>query len=112
MQLTERMPRTAWQQAQPLALEQWPPRKPRRAGRLSGRPTCRIYRARMAWVLEFENGSGGWIEPVHADSGNDDSRLTFPTLAAAIFYAERHGLDYRVVPPPLERSIAVNNRAQ
>jgi len=95
-----RMPRMAWQQPQPMAIVQRPPRQPRRAGGLSGRPTCRIYRAREAWVLEFENASGGWIEPVHASSGDDDTRLKFPTLAAAIGYADWHGFDYRIVPPP------------
>jgi hypothetical protein len=52
-------------------------------------------------VLELEPASGGWIEPPASSGGCDDSskpgRLVFPTLAAAITYAERHGLDYRVV---------------
>ena len=32
-------------------------------------------------------------------------RLGFPTLAAAVDYAERQGLDYRVVEPPARRRL-------
>jgi len=31
-------------------------------------------------------------------------RLRFPTLAAAVAHAERQGLDYRVIEPPVRRS--------
>jgi hypothetical protein len=110
MQLaTARMPRKVWQQSKPLAAVQRPPGLPGHAGGLSGRPTCRIYRGRDAWVLEFENGSGGWIEPVHSGRGDEDSGLKFPTLVAAIGYAERYGLEYRIVPAPAQRSITNRN---
>ena len=36
--------------------------------------------------------SGGWVD----DRSNVSRRLTFPTLTAAIGYAERKGLDYRI----------------
>lgn len=80
-----------------------PPKEPRRAGGLSGRPSCRIYPKRQIWVLEIEPGSGGWIEPPSStppyDGPREPTGLSFPTLAAAIAYAERHGLDYRVIAP-------------
>ena len=101
---------------EPLVAARRPPKEPRRAGGLSGRPSCRIYLSGQVWVLELEPASGGWIEPP-ASSGSGDSssnsgRLVFPTLAAAIAYAERHGLDYRVVAPRRPRgATARNNRA-
>jgi hypothetical protein len=101
----------AWQQPAPVAAAQRPPRQPRRAGGLSGRPRCRIYRGRNARVLEFELASGGRIEPARGGADDDASRLTFPTLAAAIGYAERHGLDYRIVPPRRHRTADCENRA-
>jgi hypothetical protein len=33
-----------------------------RACRLSGRPSCRIYLGRRAWILEFDSVCGGWME--------------------------------------------------
>jgi hypothetical protein len=72
-----------------------PPRVPRTAGGLSGRPTCRIFARGDAWMLELDMTSGGWLE-----SGSSASRrIAFPTLAAAIGYAERHGLNYRIERP-------------
>jgi len=81
-----------------------PPRVPRTARGLSGRPTCRIYAHRDGWVLEFDSPCGGWVD----DGEIPNRRLTFPSLAAAIGYAERHGLDYRIEPPRHHRS---TNRA-
>jgi hypothetical protein len=69
-----------------------PPLVPRTACGLSGRPTCRIYARGDAWILELDPVSGGWLD----ERGNISRRLTFPTLAAAIGYAERNGLDYRI----------------
>lgn len=97
---------------EPLVAARRPPKEPRRAGGLSGRPSCRIYASRQVWVLELEPASGGWIEPP-ASGGGDGSksgRLVFPTLAAAIAYAERHGLDYRVVVPKRHRAATGRNR--
>jgi hypothetical protein len=77
-----------------------PPLLPRQAGGLSGRPFCRIYQAAQRWVLEIDPVSGGWLEQPGGPRGNASRRLVFPTLIDAIAYAERHGLDYRVVQPP------------
>jgi hypothetical protein len=89
---------------------------PRFAGGLPGRPFCRIYFDKRVWILELEPASGAWLEPARechrmGDTGGP-SRLTFPTLSAAIGYAERHGLDYRVVPPPSHVSGALARRGQ
>jgi hypothetical protein len=70
-----------------------------RARRLSGRPSCRIYLGRSAWILEFDTICGGWMEPSDARGRVELKTLAFPTLAAAVEYAERHGYDYRVDPP-------------
>jgi hypothetical protein len=106
---TVRTPQRTWQ-SQPIAQTLRPPRQPRRAGGLSGRPSCRIYRGKHTWVLEFDSVTGGWIDPARAVDG-DDGRLTFPTLAAAIAFAERYGLDYRIVPPPRRRMESNKNTA-
>jgi hypothetical protein len=81
--------------SEPFAVGLSPPRVPRTARGLSGRPTCRIYARGDVWLLELDAASGGWLD----DSGYVSRRLTFPTLAAAIDYAERHGLDYRIERP-------------
>ncbi len=53
------------------------------------------------WLLKFERRSPSFIDPLMGWTGGDDTltqvELTFPTLAAAIAYAERQGLDYVVM---------------
>ena len=83
-----------------------PPRVARTVRGLSGRPTCRIYARGDGWVLEFDLPTGGWLD----DGEIRSRRLTFPSLAAAIGYAERHGLDYRIEPPRHHRSTNRNRR--
>jgi hypothetical protein len=78
--------------SQPLIAGLSPPHVPRTARGLSGRPTCRIYARGDVWILELDPISGGWLDW----RGNISQRLPFPTLAAAIGYAERNGLDYRI----------------
>jgi hypothetical protein len=75
------------------------PPLPPRSRTLSGRPSCRIYRGRRAWLLEFITAFGGWMEPWTASRRFEPKTLAFPTLAAAVGYAERHGCDYRIEPP-------------
>jgi hypothetical protein len=70
---------------------------PRAAGGLSGRPTCRIYARGPIWVLEFDAPCGGLLDPVVGMFGGQG--LTFASLAAAIAYASRQGLHYRIERP-------------
>jgi len=44
----------------------------------------------------------GWTA---SDNPIAQVRLRFPTLAAAVAYAERQGLDYRVIEPPARRRL-------
>jgi hypothetical protein len=59
------------------------------------------------WVLEFEPSGRRTIEPLMGWTATDNPfaqiRLRFPTLATAVAYAERQGLDYRVIEPPARR---------
>lgn len=93
--------------SQPLAAGLCPPHVPHTARALSGRPTCRIYARGEVWVLELDAASGGWLD----NRGKPSRRLTFPTLAAAIGYAERHGLDYRIERPRQHQSLRGNKPA-
>ena len=61
-------------------------------GGLSDRPTCRIYAANDSWILQLDRGSA-WLQGV-IDLGTYRS---FRTLAEAIRFADRNGLDYRIV---------------
>jgi hypothetical protein len=81
---------------------------PRAAGGLSGRPTCRIYARGSIWVLEFDSPCGGWLDPGGGMFGGQ--RLTFASLAAAIDYADRHGLHYRIERPLQARTMRRNSR--
>ena len=55
------------------------------------------------WVLEFESGSRKRPDPLTGWSGGADTQtqvsLDFETVEAAKAYAERHGIDYHLVPP-------------
>lgn len=93
--------------SEPLAAAFSPPRVPRAARGLSGRPTCRIYARGEVWILELDAGSGGWLD----HRGYPSRRLTFPTLAAAVGYAERHGLDYWIEPPRRNQYMRRNKSA-
>lgn len=54
------------------------------------------------WVLDFESHSPRRPDPLMGWSGGTDTQsqvtLTFATLEAAKSYAERHGIDYHLVP--------------
>ena len=55
------------------------------------------------WVLEFESARPKRPDPLTGWSGGADPqeqvKLTFPDLEAAKAYADRHGIDYHLVPP-------------
>lgn len=76
-----------------------PPAVP--AGEQAGRQRAR------AWVLEFEPSGSRWIEPLMGWTATADPfaqiRLTVPTLAAAVHYAERSGLAFTVQEPAPDR---------
>jgi hypothetical protein len=74
--------------------------------------TARIYRPTKtamqsgkrntrAWVLEFEPAALKRPDPLMGWAGSTDTqsqlRLSFPTLEAAIAYADKHGLAYEVL---------------
>lgn len=82
-------------------------------------PTARIYqrpknsmssgRARTdRWVLDFAPAEAKQPDPLTGWAGSGDTRdqlrLTFPTQAAAIAYAEREGFAFTVTPAP-ERTL-------
>ena len=56
------------------------------------------------WLLEFEREQPVRPDPLTGWNGSTDTnpqvRLNFDTKEAAIAYAERHGLDYHLVPAP------------
>jgi hypothetical protein len=86
-----------------------------------GAPPCRISRPARSvtqagsagrhgrWVLEFAPAGRRWIEPLMGWTATDDAfaavRLSFPSLASAVDYAEREGLDYIVFEPPARRPV-------
>lgn len=69
-------------------------------------------RGTKQWRLEFENLDAPGIEPLMGWTSSADTRrqlrLDFPTRDAAIAYAERHGILYRIEDErsPRERKIA------
>lgn len=65
------------------------------------------------WVLAFERNRPQRIEPLMGWTSDNDPmvqvRLSFPSRDAAVAYAERQGLDYRVCEEPASRSDAQGN---
>lgn len=55
------------------------------------------------WVLEFDQEEPRRIDPILGYTSSSDMRqqvrLTFETQEQAQAYAERNGIDYRVIPP-------------
>jgi hypothetical protein len=82
-----------------------------------GAPTCWIYRPSASsmqsgrhsgqWLVEFESAPPLWIDPLMGWTASADPfahmRLRFSSLGAAVEYTERHGLNYQVFDPPLQR---------
>ncbi|MEZ0496289.1 ETC complex I subunit [Sphingomonas sp. IW22] len=81
-------------------------------------PTARIYQQPKnamssgkalthRWVLEFESGEAKRPDPLTGWAGSGDTReqviLRFPTVEAAMAYAEREGIDAHVIPAPVRK---------
>lgn len=81
--------------------------------------TARIYRTPKSamqsgrartddWVLQYEPAEPKRIDPLTGWFGSGDTRsqvrLRFPTMEAAIAYAEAKGLTYQVEQPPPARA--------
>jgi len=87
---------------------------------ISDKPQARIYRPSKSamtsgkartkqWVLEFESDQPRFVDPLMGWTGSTDTsrqvRLKFETKEQAIAYAERHGLDYHVLPGHSRRPV-------
>lgn len=81
-------------------------RRPSRSAMTSGK------RGTREWVLSFERRTPPFIEPLMGWTGGDDTlvqvSLSFPRRAAAIAFAERQGLSYRLEGPSVERAGSVD----
>ena len=59
------------------------------------------------WLLEFERSDPLRPDPLTGWAGSGDTRpqvrLTFDSKEAAVAYAQRHGLEYHLVPAPAVR---------
>ncbi|MCV9965235.1 ETC complex I subunit [Pararhizobium sp. BT-229] len=55
------------------------------------------------WVLEFDQEKPRTIDPIMGYTSSADTRqqvkLTFETAELAVAYAERNGIEYRVIAP-------------
>lgn len=62
------------------------------------------------WMLEFEPAEAKRPDPLMGWAGSGDTReqvkLSFDSAEAAIAYAERYGIAYRVIPAP-ERKLKI-----
>lgn len=71
--------------------------RPARTATQSGRAKT------MRWLLEMEPESRKQVDPLCGWIGSDDTaqqiQLRFPSKEAAIAYAERQGIEYRVFEP-------------
>ncbi|MDB5690756.1 MAG: complex subunit [Sphingomonas bacterium] len=68
-----------------------------------GKSSMQSGRARAGrWVLQHESSEAKRADPLTGWTGSGDTRdqisLAFPSLEAARAYAEKHALDYHVVP--------------
>jgi len=75
-----------------------------------GTPATQSGKARsQIWNLEHEPREAKRPDPLMGWAGSGDTdqqvRLSFPSLDAALAYARRHGLDVQVVPPAPRRLI-------
>jgi ETC complex I subunit conserved region len=55
------------------------------------------------WVLEYDREGARVLDPIMGYSGSGDMlqqvKLNFETCELAVAYAERNGIDYRVIEP-------------
>jgi len=69
-------------------------RRPARSAMTSGK------RGTREWILGFERRTPSFIEPLMGWTGGEDTlaqiELRFPSCAAAVAFAERQGLNFRV----------------
>ena len=67
------------------------------------------------WVLEFAPSEAKKADPLTGWAGSGDTRdqvrIGFPTQEAAVAYAERNGIDYRVIAPkePTRKSVSYSD---
>lgn len=75
--------------------------KPAKTAMQSGRAKTR------KWVLDFEPGSARKVEPLMGwtSSGDMNAQVTlrFDTKEEAVAYAEKHGIEYQVFEPKVQR---------
>ena len=59
------------------------------------------------WVLEYAPAEAKKADPLTGWAGSGDTReqviLRFPTVEAAMSYAEREGIDAHVIPAPVRK---------
>lgn len=71
-------------------------------------------RMRCGWVLTFERRTAPTIEPLMGWTGGDDTmtqvRLNFPTRAAAVAFANRQNLNFRVEGAARESAPTMDSR--
>lgn len=65
------------------------------------------------WILEFAPEGGKFLDPLMGWTGSADTRgqvqLRFESSAAAMAYAERNGIPYKVFEPTPRRHILRQN---
>jgi hypothetical protein len=61
----------------------------------------------QGWILAYDNPQGIRADPLTGWSGGGETQgqvtLGFPSLEAAVSYAEREKIEYHVVPEPRRR---------
>jgi hypothetical protein len=66
-------------------------------------------KAKDAWLLEFEQDSPYFVEPLMGWTGMRDTRqqirLNFPTQEAAVAYARKQGYTFEVIDPKPRKQI-------
>ncbi|HAD25267.1 MAG TPA: ETC complex I subunit [Alphaproteobacteria bacterium] len=60
------------------------------------------------WLMDFEASAAKRVEPLMgwtsaSDMKNNEVRLKFDSREAAIAFAEKHGIDYQLIPPTPKR---------